>query len=175
MRNGSHNVSPPSFLPYPECVIVCLVPSLFNNALRLQSAVITVSKSIILSFNSRWNTPMSAVFEQSSCSVCTSAAGSESLLTHCYEVSIVFGWVELSIQFHVSSPFSRFFLVLSRWSFSMMRTCLSLARSLMKACLSRVSVVGRWRWFLTRQLSTNDKKRLDLRKDSKGKGQAKKD
>lgn len=60
------------------------------------------------------------------------------------------------------SPFSLFFLVLSRWSLSMMRTCLSLARSLMKACLSRASVVGRCRWFLTRQLSTKDRKRFDL-------------
>lgn len=65
-------------------------------------------------------------------------------------------------RIHFSSPFSLFFLVLSRWSLSMMRTCLSLARSLMKACLSRASVVGRCRWFLTRQRSTNDKKRFDL-------------
>lgn len=60
------------------------------------------------------------------------------------------------------SPLSFFFLVLSRWSLSMMRTCLSLARSLMKACRSRASVVGRCRWFFTRERSTNDKKRFDL-------------
>lgn len=68
---------------------------------------------------------------------------------------------------YLHSPFSFFFLVLSRWSLSMMRTCLSLARSRMKACLSRVSVLGRCRWFFTKQLSANDKKRFDLRKREK--------
>ena len=39
------------------------------------------------------------------------------------------------------SPF--FFLVLSKWSFSMMRTCRSCCMSRMKECLSNVSVDGR--------------------------------
>lgn len=64
-------------------------------------------------------------------------------------------------------PFSFFFRVLSRWSLSIMRTCLSLVKSRMKACLSSMSVVGRCRWFLTRQLSMNDRKRFDLWSDEK--------
>lgn len=44
------------------------------------------------------------------------------------------------------TPFSRLlFLVLSRWSLSVMRTCRSLERSLMKEWRKRVSVDGLWR------------------------------
>lgn len=63
-----------------------------------------------------------------------------------------------------SSPLSPlFFLVRSMWSFSWMRTCLSLGRSLMKGCLRSCSVLGLWPWLFTRQLSMNDWNFFDLK------------
>ena len=66
-------------------------------------------------------------------------------------------------QVSACSPLSPLlFLVRSMWSFSWMRTCRSLGRSLMNGCLRSCSVLGRWLWLFTRQLSMNDWNFFDL-------------
>lgn len=69
------------------------------------------------------------------------------------------------------SPLSPlFFLVRSMWSFSWMRICLSLGRSLMNGCLSSCSVLGLWLWLFTRQLSMKAWNFLDLGREKKCRG-----